>query len=776
MKRSGELSQLLRSIDRKSYPAYKSLAGSYDFNDYILSIDHVQGDPFASPSRLSILVPARKAAFPMQLLDQPYKRTAAADYVLRAFSRAIGRFAFKAGGSGKSGLIGVTRPGQEVLSRTACEFTKDGLLVRFEVGFPAAGRTVLAGELEKILFDYLPKCAASALRYPALPSGEVEQAVFLSEDQQYIRKQLDSLGEKILFDYLPKCAASALRYPALPSGEVEQAVFLSEDQQYIRKQLDSLGLCAFVADGSVLPRESGISDRPMEKAVPFSSPDSLAVTLTLPHRGQLRGMGICKGITLIAGGGYHGKSTLLKALERGVYDHIVGDGREFVITDATAMKLRAEDGRKITNADISLFINDLPNKTDTHRFCTLDASGSTSQAAAIVEGIEAGSRLFLIDEDTSATNFMVRDALMEEVVSKNHEPITPFLERARDLYEKAGISTILVVGSCGSYFYVADTVLQMDGYRAFDITDNFLERARDLYEKAGISTILVVGSCGSYFYVADTVLQMDGYRAFDITDNVTQVLKKHGEHRFCADNFCLPATDRILPLTKKNTGKNPAENNQRFSGKGQVLKKHGEHRFCADNFCLPATDRILPLTKKNTGKNPAENNQRFSGKGRFDKDRSGGRPHKEHEHAKVKTLGKTSFMIDRDTLDLRYVEQLVDSEQTAALSYLLRYAKEHFAGSGITLTALVDQLDRDTLDLRYVEQLVDSEQTAALSYLLRYAKEHFAGSGITLTALVDQLEALLDTKGLASICDSSYVPVGLSRPRRQEIFACFNRY
>ena len=207
MKRSGELSQLLRSIDRKSYPAYKSLAGSYDFNDYILSIDHVQGDPFASPSRLSILVPARKAAFPMQLLDQPYKRTAAADYVLRAFSRAIGRFAFKAGGSGKSGLIGVTRPGQEVLSRTACEFTKDGLLVRFEVGFPAAGRTVLAGELEKILFDYLPKCAASALRYPALPSGEVEQVVFLSEDQQYIRKQLDSLG-----------------------------------------------LCAFVADGSVLPR------------------------------------------------------------------------------------------------------------------------------------------------------------------------------------------------------------------------------------------------------------------------------------------------------------------------------------------------------------------------------------------------------------------------------------------------------------------------------------------------------------------------------------------
>ena len=214
-----------------------------------------------------------------------------------------------------------------------------------------------------------------------------------------------------------------------------------------------------------------------------------------------------------------------------------------------------------------------------------------------------------------------------------------------------------------------------------------MERARDLYEKAGISTILVVGSCGSYFYVADTVLQMDGYRAFDITDNVAQVLKKHGEQRFCADNFCLPQTSRILPLTQKNTGKALAENNRRFSGKDRFEKNRSE------------------------------------------KDRFGGRSQREHEHAKVKTLGKTSFMIDKDTLDLRYVEQLVDSEQTAALSYLLRYAREHFSQSGLTLTALVDQL-----------------------------------------------ESLIDTKGLASICDSSYVPVGLSRPRRQEIFACFNRY
>lgn len=171
------------------------------------------------------------------------------------------------------------------------------------------------------------------------------------------------------------------------------------------------------------------------------------------------------------GGGYHGKSTLLSALERGVYNHIAGDGREYVITDPTAVKLRSEDGRLIREVDISLFINDLPNKKDTHRFSTPDASGSTSQAAGIVESMEAGSQVFLLDEDTSATNFMVRDSFMQSVIHREKEPITPFLERARDLYEKCGISTVLVAGSSGAFFHIADTVIQMDAYRPVDITE-----------------------------------------------------------------------------------------------------------------------------------------------------------------------------------------------------------------------------------------------------------------------------------------------------------------
>lgn len=423
MKTSAELRTALRDIDHRSYPAYKSLAGSWSFGQYILNIEHVQGDPFAAPSQLSVAVDARTAGFPSRYWSAGWTRTALEDYLLRRFGQQAGRFSRQARGSGKSGVLDVTRPGQEVLERTDCQVRGGAVTLRFEVGFPANGRTINARELERILFDFVPVC--------------VEQG---------------------------------LLYANTPKGEVEQIIALAEDRHFIRAELDRLGMAAFVADGSVLPRESGVSDRPMGDAVPFRSPEELAVTLELPHRGAVRGMGVRRGITLIAGGGYHGKSTLLKALERGVYDHIAGDGREYVITDAAAVKIRAEDGRKVTDTDISLFINHLPSGRDTAKFSTLDASGSTSQAANIAEALEAGSRVLLMDEDTSATNFMVRDELMQAVIARDQEPITPFLERARDLWQKAEVSLILVVGSCGAYFHIADQVIQMDAYHARDIT------------------------------------------------------------------------------------------------------------------------------------------------------------------------------------------------------------------------------------------------------------------------------------------------------------------
>ena len=377
----------------------------------------MQGRSLCSTFKVSIRVKGRQAGFQKHLFDAKHKRVALQDYLLRQFSRQVEEFAFKAKGSGKSGLLSVSRCSQEILERSACQMDEASgdLILRMEIGFPANGRTINARELMKIFFDFLPICVRKSLYYQSLDS-----------------KKLQQIAE------------------------------LAEDQQYIREALPNMGLAAFVANGAILPRESGISQRPMRGAVRFVSPESMEVTLQLPNHGALKGMGIKKGITLIVGGGYHGKSTLLKALELGVYNHIAGDGREYVITDDSAMKIRAEDGRSIKHVDISMFINGLPNGKDTKSFCTEDASGSTSQAANVVESMEAGAKLFLIDEDTSATNFMIRDELMQRVVHRDVEPITPFIDRVEEIYREFGISSIIVAGSSGSYFHKADCILQMD--------------------------------------------------------------------------------------------------------------------------------------------------------------------------------------------------------------------------------------------------------------------------------------------------------------------------
>lgn len=567
MQSSKQLQELLHSIHKKSYPAYKCLKGVYQFSDYLLSIDHVQGDPFASPSHVSIRIPHKTAGFPESYLKDRLTRITLADYLTRQFEQQVCHYTFRAKGSGKSGLISVSHCGPEVLSRTACEITDHEIIARFFVGFPANGRTINAPELDKILFDFLPLCAQKAF-------------LFRNQDKK----------------------------------KLEQAIFLAEDQAYIRTCLEKENLCAFVADGSILPRESGVSSRPMKNSVPFSSPESLRISFTLPHKGKISGMGVPRGITLIVGGGYHGKSTLLSALQLGVYNHINGDGREYVITDESALKLRSEDGRFIKDVDISLFINDLPNKKNTHCFSTEDASGSTSQAAGIVEGIEAGSRVFLLDEDTSATNFMVRDTFMQQVICRKKEPITPFLEQAQNLYKKAGISTVLVAGSSGAFFHIADTIIQMDNYRPVDIT----ESTKKLCPR------------------------------FPLLQTEPPV-------------FAMPDCVRIM--TKASTA--------------------AAHRGA----------------------------------------------HGQSERLKVKTHGRDGFSFGRQEIDLRYIEQLVDSEQTATLGMLLKYAAEN---------------------------LIDGKRT--------------------LPEIVCFLNKQLENNGFTFLEEGSGISCGYAMPRIQEIYSCFNRY
>ena len=441
MKTYKELEKILLSMDGKSYSAYKSLKGEYRFEKYVLAIDHVQSDPYAPPSKMRVIMDRKICGIPYELTDTKDKNIAVSDFLTRNFYREIQKSGNDSTGTGGSGRIFIDRCGQEILERTSVLIKEDKVEVRFEMGMPARGRRIMGKAAQKIIFEQLPEIVEKSIIY-------------------------DNLNKKAL----------------------NEQVILVMDQEYARKILKEKGLVAFVANGSVLPRESGVSDRPMKNAVKFKSPEKFEITLKLPSGKEVSGMGIPKGITLIVGGGYHGKSTLIAALERGVYNHIAQDGREFIISESDAVKIRAEDGRNVEKVNISGFINNLPQNKDTRAFSTENASGSTSQAANVAEALEYGTSLLLIDEDTSATNFMIRDGRMQKLVAKEKEPITPFIDRVRELYDNFGVSTILIVGGSGDYFDVANHVIMMDEYVPKDVTEKAKEIAKSDENKREFSS------------------------------------------------------------------------------------------------------------------------------------------------------------------------------------------------------------------------------------------------------------------------------------------------
>jgi predicted ABC-class ATPase len=431
------LRSTLDRIDRKGYGAYKDLSGAHDFDTFTLFVDRVQRDPFAPPSLIRLRT--RDNPFDRDLFGTPVRRVAFEDFLTRRVETAIRRVVRGNRGSGGSGRVEIQRTSQVVLPRTSVVATPDRVEARMAVGLPARGRSVDARAAETVLLEELPEVVRRGL-LPA-PRGGV--------DREEARIHVEAV----------------------------------EDADHLRGLLPGLGLVAFVADGAVLPRESGASDRPLgDGAVPFESPEEYRVEVELPNRGAVSGMGVPEGITLVAGGGFHGKSTLLSALSWGVYDHLPGDGRELVVAQADAVKIRAEDGRSVSGVDISAMIGDLPGGRSTQDFSTSNASGSTSQAANIAEAVEAGTSLLLVDEDTSATNFMIRDERMRELVRS--EPISPFIDLVRPLHRTLGISTVVVVGGVGDYLDVADRVILLEDYRpseatprAREVTDRFPPRA-----------------------------------------------------------------------------------------------------------------------------------------------------------------------------------------------------------------------------------------------------------------------------------------------------------
>lgn len=435
MKDVDELRSLLGRIDGRGYGAYGELEGSWRFPRWVLVVDHVQGDPYAAPSRLRVLLDGEVTGLPPELCDPRPRALGVAALLARCFCRAAGETS-RSRGSGRSGVLAMEHPGQTVLEQTAVRVSADGAVeARFRAGLPARGRRVLGAQA----------------------------AALLTED-------------------LPTVVDASLLASAHGPGDVREAAETNEDAEALRALLPGLDLLAFVADGSVLPRRSGVDDRPLRgpEVVPFESPPSLRVEVELPNAGRVGGMGVPRGVVLVVGGGYHGKSTLLRALEQGVYNHPPGDGRERVVTDAGAVKVRAEDGRSVRGVDVSPFIDGLPGGADTRHFTTANASGSTSQAAGIVEAVEAGASALLVDEDTAATNFMIRDRRMQALVPGELEPITPFVDRVREMKDAYGISSVLVIGGSGDYLDVADTVIAMEAYRPRDVTAEARRVAEEL--------------------------------------------------------------------------------------------------------------------------------------------------------------------------------------------------------------------------------------------------------------------------------------------------------
>ncbi|TNZ11445.1 ABC-ATPase domain-containing protein [Vibrio parahaemolyticus] len=409
-----QLTATLKKIEKQNYRAYQQIKGQYDFTDFTLFIDHVQGDPYASASRFRATRAWSLTGLEWLKDESPAFQRAARDFIARSFEQF----------AKQENTVSIALNGQTVLDSTAVLFTEEGIELRFRVNLPAEGRSVLGKKANNILTFHLPKFIRRAT----------------------LERELDKEA------MVKHC----------------QVV---EDQSALREQLEAHNLVAFVANGSVLPRIAGNCDLPMKEAVEFTAPESLQVTLHAPNKGYVTGLGIPKGITLIVGGGFHGKSTLLNAIERSIYDHIPGDGREYIVTDQKTMKIRAEDGRCVHHLNLSNYINHLPMGKDTADFSTQDASGSTSQAAWLQESIEAGATSLLIDEDTSATNFMIRDERMQALVAKGDEPITPLVDRIGQLRDELDISTIIVMGGSGDYLDVANTVIQMHDYQAVDVTE-----------------------------------------------------------------------------------------------------------------------------------------------------------------------------------------------------------------------------------------------------------------------------------------------------------------
>lgn len=539
-----DLLHILRRLDGATYGAYRQVIGQWDYGRFKVAIDRIQADSYAPPSSVRILLSPTAMNLPSELLETIDTRLAVGDFLNRSFGRNILEHA---NSTGKEPALSIARVSPEILLRSAVNVQPNQVELRIQVQMPARGRRILGHQAAEIFDVDLVEIAANTLDFT---------------NQTYL-------------------------------AELTKHVQTLVDHRTLQRILEERNWIAFVANGAVLPRRSGVSQAPLSNALPFESPASLLQSVELPYAGTVTGMAIPAGITVIVGGGYHGKSTLLQAIQRGVYPHVPGDGRELVATLPEAMKVRAFDGRPVEKVDVSPFINHLPSLAETTRFSSQNASGSTSQAAAIMEAIEAGATALLLDEDTSATNLLIRDERMRRLVSNDQEPITPLVDRIRALWRARKVSVVLVMGGSGDYLDAADFVLQMDSYRCLDVT----ERAK--------------------------------YLCSELPRQITDV----------------------------------------------------------DEFAKPTTR--CPLRLRKTSNRP-----------------------------KTKASGTSQFALDRQSVDVTDVEQIVDAGQTLAIAWAVRGVLEQLADARTPLPKLLEDLER-RLDQGGLDALVQFGVQPSPAFLVR---------------------------------------------------------
>lgn len=420
-----DLFVLLETLSGQPFENYAKLRHtSFHRNGYLIRFIHIQGSPGAFPaSTCHLVLKLADLALKNCFLATDARKIATADYLLRAFADGVGAHARQNRGAQGSGSYQPLDLPPQVLERNLVRIGPSEVRIAFNISLPG------------------------------------------SHDNRILARQALSM-----FDQELTGIVHTLKQSIVPNERLANHCDTVEDMVTLQNKLNQYGLVAFVGDGAVLPRQSGVSQAPLKKdAVSFHAPDSLAVEVDLPNAGRIRGLGIRPGVNVVIGGAYQGKSTLLDALCKGVFPHIPGDGRECVAVRSDAVFITAEQGRSVTGVDISGFIEKLPGKADTHAFHTNNASGSTSQAASIVETVQAGAGLLIIDEDSSATNFLIKDDMMRRLIPE--DVMTPFLDRVQELYQRWGVSTLIVVGGSSEYLGVAHHVMAMKDYRPVDMTD-----------------------------------------------------------------------------------------------------------------------------------------------------------------------------------------------------------------------------------------------------------------------------------------------------------------